>query len=390
MTARKILTRDFILSFFAQVAFSSVFFILIPTIPIYLSRLGATEAGIGVLVGALSVSSLVLRPFIGRALLKTRERDFMIAGSLLFAISSVAYLFATPFWPFLIVRILQGIGLALFATASFTLVVRISPVAHRGQSINYFYLAINVAFALAPSFGIALINHFNFSVLFLVCAGLSLGSLFISLKLKKEETDSLDDRSIKGQPLLSRGALPPAIMSFMGSTIWGAVTAFFPLYAIHHGVSNPGLFFGALAISLISARSFGGKILDLYAREKILLPCIAAQIIAMALLAFSTNLPMFILVAVIWGLGNAFYYPTLVAYAIDLAGPSHGPAIGTYMALSDFGAGMGAVIMGIVLQLSNYTVMFLCLSLTGVLNLFYFLAIVRKKPQNLLSPAGRG
>ena len=379
MATKKIFTRDFILSFFAQVSFSSVFFTLIPTIPIYLSRSGATEARIGVLVGALSVSSLILRPFVGRALLKAREKDFMIAGSLLFAISSAAYLFAKPFWPFLIVRILQGIGLALFATASFTLVARIIPEAHRGQSISYFYLAINIAFALAPSFGMALINHFNFSILFLVCAGLSLGSLFITLKIRRKEMDSPDDRSVKDQPLLSREALPPAIMSFLGSTVWGAMTAFFPLYALHHGVSNPGLFFGALAITLIAGRGPGGKILDLYAREKILLPCMTAQIIAMALLAFSTNLPMFILVAVIWGLGNAFFYPTLVAYALDLAGTSPGPAIGTYMALSDFGAGMGAVIMGIVLQLSNYTIMFLCLSLTGVLNLFYFFYFVKKK-----------
>jgi len=76
----------------------------------------------------------------------------MIAGTLIYAISSAAYLIAKPFWPFLVVRIFQGIGLALFATASFTLVARISPSAHRGQSLSYFYLAINIAFALAPSF----------------------------------------------------------------------------------------------------------------------------------------------------------------------------------------------------------------------------------------------
>ena len=387
---QKILTRDFILSFFAQFAFSSVFFTLIPTIPIYLSRLGSTEAGIGVLIGALSVSSLVLRPLVGRALLKIPERNFMIAGTLLYAFSSIAYLVAKPFWPFLIVRILQGIGLAFFATASFTLISRISPEAHRGQSLGYFYLAINIAFALAPSFGVALMNLFDFPVLFIVCAGLSLGSLFITLKLEKRGIDPLEEQSIQDQPLLSREALPSAIMAFMGSTIWGAVTAFFPLHALNHGVTNPGLFFAALAITLILARGLGGRILDLYNREKVLFPCLIVQIIAMTLLAFSTNLPMFILVAVIWGMGNAFFYPTLVAYTLDLAGSSRGPAIGTYMALSDFGSGMGAVIMGIILQWTNYPIMFFCLALTGVINLLYFYFAVRKKPQGLFSPIEGG
>ena len=390
MATKKILTRDFILSFFAQFAFSSVFFTLIPTIPIYLSRLGSTEAGIGVLIGALSVSSLVLRPLVGRALLKIPERNFMIAGTLLYAFSSIAYLVAKPFWPFLIVRILQGIGLAFFATASFTLISRISPEAHRGQSLGYFYLAINIAFALAPSFGVALMNLFDFPVLFIVCAGLSLGSLFITLKLEKRGIDPLEEQSIQDQPLLSREALPSAIMAFMGSTIWGAVTAFFPLHALNHGVTNPGLFFAALAITLILARGLGGRILDLYNREKVLFPCLIVQIIAMTLLAFSTNLPMFILVAVIWGMGNAFFYPTLVAYTLDRAGSSRGPAIGTYMALSDFGSGMGAVIMGIILQLTNYPIMFFCLALTGVINLLYFYFAVRKKPQGLSSPIEGG
>ena len=379
MATQKIFTRDFVLSFFAQFAFSSVFFILIPTIPIYLSRLGSKEAEIGVLVGVFSVSSLVLRPFVGRALLKIPERSFMIAGALLYAFSSIAYLIAKPFWPLLIVRIFQGIGLALFATASFTLVTRISPEARRGQSIGYFYLAINIAFALAPSFGVAIVNLFDFPILFLVCTGLSLCSLFITLKLEKTKIDSLETQSIRNQPFVSREALPSSIMSFMGSMIWGAVTAFFPLYALGQGVSNPGLFFAALAITLILARSLGGKILDIYAREKVILPCLLAQIIAMSILIFSTTLPMFILVAVIWGMGTAFFYPALVAYVIDLAGPSRGPAIGTYMALSDFGAGMGSVIMGIVLQLTNYPIMFLCLAFTGVINLLYFYFAVRKK-----------
>jgi predicted MFS family arabinose efflux permease len=379
MATQKIFTRDFVLSFFAQFAFSSVFFILIPTIPIYLSRLGSKEAEIGVLVGVFSVSSLVLRPFVGRALLKIPERSFMIAGALLYAFSSIAYLIAKSFWPLLIVRIFQGIGLALFATASFTLVTRISPEARRGQSIGYFYLAINIAFALAPSFGVAIVNLFDFPVLFLVCTGLSLCSLFITLKLERTKIDSLETQSIRNQPFVSREALPSSIMSFMGSMIWGALTAFFPLYALSHGVDNPGLFFAALAITLILARSLGGKILDIYAREKVILPCLLAQIIAMSILIFSTTLPMFILVAVIWGMGTAFFYPALVAYVIDLAGPSRGPAIGTYMALSDFGAGMGSVIMGIILQLTNYPIMFLCLAFTGVINLLYFYFAVRKK-----------
>jgi MFS family permease len=383
MATQKILTRDFVLNFFAQFASSSIFYILIPTLPIYLSRMGAKEAEIGVLVGALSVSSLVLRPLVGRALLRIPERSFMITGALFYASSSIAYLFAPPFWPLLAIRIFQGIGLAFFTTASFTLVANMTPDSNRGQVIGYFYLSINFAFALAPYFGMLIINQLsssiNFKVLFLVCAGLSLCCLFITLKLKKMQGLPLANLSSQKQPFLSREALPPSIIAFLIAITWGALTAFFPLYALSQGVDNPGFFFAAFAITLILARGLGGKIFDLFPREKLILPCLFNLIISMLILAFSKTLPMFILVAVIWGIGSAFLVPSLVAYTIDRAGSSRGPAMATFTALTDLGTGMGAVIMGIILQLTNYPIMFLCLAFTGVINLLYFYFAVRKK-----------
>src|SRR4030066_2309397 len=110
-TIRRIITRDFVLAFFIQFFLAFVFFILVPTLPIYLSKLGANEVEIGVLIGILALSSLVLRPFAGRALLKIPEKNFLIAGALLYDFTSVAYLFAPPFWPFLIVRVFHGVGL---------------------------------------------------------------------------------------------------------------------------------------------------------------------------------------------------------------------------------------------------------------------------------------
>src|SRR4030067_1960764 len=180
---RKILTHDFLLACLAQFTFTFVLHILTPTLPIYLSRLGSNEVEIGVLIGSFSVSSLALRPFIGRALLRIPEKRFMMAGALLFTLASLGYLFAPPFWPFLIVRVLQGIGFGFFQTASFTLVANISSGSRRGQSLSYFTLAMSLSSALGPAIGMFIINHCYFTPLFLACSGLSLCSLFISNKL---------------------------------------------------------------------------------------------------------------------------------------------------------------------------------------------------------------
>jgi MFS family permease len=382
MTISKILSRDFILSFFAQFAFSSVFCILIPAIPIYLLRSGSKEGEIGFLVGILSVSSLILRPFVGKALLSVPERKFMTAGALLYSLSCLAYLIAPPFWPLLIVRVLQGIGLALFSTASFTLLANIIPAANRGRLISLFYLSNNLSFALGPYLGMLLINRFDFPVLFLVCTGLSLCSVYLALKLRKGEIIPLENESLKVYSFLSREALPPSIIAFMLNIIWGTICAFFPLYALNHGVSNPGTFFVFLAITLMLGRLLGGRILDIYERDKVIKPCLALIVVGIAIMPFANSLTVFIFIAIILGTGWAFLYPSLTMHVIERAGLSRGPAMGTFTALADLGAGLGPMIMGFILQRTSYPIMYACLTLTGVINFLYFYYALAKKGKN--------
>lgn len=200
------LTHDFILAFLAQFASSFIFFILIPTLPIYLAELGSAEIETGVLLGVFFFSSLMCRPFVGKALLKTRERKFMVVGSSLYGLASLAYLLAPPFWPFFAVRVFHGMGFGFF--------------------------------------------H------------------------------------------------------------------------------------------------------------------------------------MFILVGVIFGIGNAFLMPSLVAYVLDREGSSAGPAMGTFTAVSDLGLSLGPVIMGMVIHVSGYPAMFLCLACIGAINVlyFYFFVAAKRRP----------
>jgi MFS family permease len=379
MTARKILSREFILCFFAQFAFTSVFHILVPTIPIYLSRSGSTEVEIGILIGALGISSLVLRPIVGKKLSKIREKKFMLAGAVLFAATSIAYLLTPPFWPFLFVRVFQGIGSAFFFTASIAYITHITPEAYRGQSLGYFFLSFNISMAFAPIIGMFLVNQFSFDMLFSVCTALSLCSLWIASKLSQKELNPIDDSPAEAGSSFGLKPLSPILLYFMVHMIFGALMAFFPLHAISHGVVNPGLFFTAYASVMISGRVFGGRIFDTYKREKVILPCIMAFIIAMTLLAFSKSLEMFILVAVIAAAGHAFLVPSLFAYVLDVVGSSHGPAIGWLTAMGDLGLGLGPMIMGVVLRLTNFPTMFLSLAFTGLIGLAYFYLFVRGK-----------
>ncbi len=303
----------------------------------------------------------------------------MVIGSSLYALASIAYLFSPPFWPFFMVRVIHGIGFGFFHTSSFTFIANTAPKAHRGQSLGYFSLSMTFSSALAPAIGMLVINHFNFPILFSLCLGLSFCALLVTNQLAARQTTPLQASSTGIGSFLNPVAIPVSVTNSITLFMWGALAAFFPLYAVDHGVTNPGLFFTTVAIMLLLGRSIGAKILDLYKRENVILPCLVAYIMSMAILAFSETLPMFILVAVIWGIGNAFSMPSLVAYVLDRVSSSTGPAMGTFTAISDLGLSLGPVIMGIIIHVTGYQVMFLCLAFTGIINLIYFHFFVREK-----------
>jgi MFS family permease len=115
----------------------------------------------------------------------------MIIVSCLYVLASSAYLFSPTFWPIFIVRLFHGIGFGFFHTSSFTFIANTALKAHRGQSLGYFSLSMTFASALAPAIGMLLINHFSFTILFLVCLGLSFCALLVTNQLAGKQTAPL-------------------------------------------------------------------------------------------------------------------------------------------------------------------------------------------------------
>jgi predicted MFS family arabinose efflux permease len=377
---RNIMTRDFVLGFFAFFFSLVAYFALYPTLPIFLVRLGSNDREIGALIGILGVSSLVSRFLVGGALTRLSGKSVMMFGALLFALTLIASIVIRPFWPFLTLRFLQGITYACVSTAAFACIISILPSVYRGQGLGYFLLAPSFALATGPSFGMFLVNHYNFTVLFFTCTALSLCSFFFSWKMKGQEAAKPDDTASTHNALFFEWKIiAPAITNSMQFFVWGAFVAFFPLYAIQCGVENPGYFFTANAVMLIAGRILGGKILETYNKERIILTFLLTATVAMIILSFSKTLSMFILVGMLWGTGAAFLTPTFLAYALDYSGSSGGPAVGTYQAFQDLGMTLGPMVMGIIIPFTGYRVMFFYLALICLIDVMYFQFYVRKR-----------
>jgi MFS family permease len=93
------------------------------------------------------------------------------------------------------------------------------------------------------------------------------------------------------------------------------------------------------------------------------------MMVILIILSLSKTVPLFIFVGAVWGIGVAFFVPIVMTYALEYSGSSDGAAVGTYRAIYDFGIGLGPVVMGVIIPLTGYRIMFLCLALICLINL---------------------
>ena len=104
----------------------------------------------------------------------------MLFGALLFAFTFLALMVFRPYWPFFVVRLFQGVAFAFIDTAALAFIINATPLANRARAIGHFLVGPTFSQAVAPPFGMFLINKYSFTVLFLTCAGLSLCAFFFS------------------------------------------------------------------------------------------------------------------------------------------------------------------------------------------------------------------
>lgn len=169
---------------------------------------------------------------------------------------------------------------------------------------------------------------------------------------------------------------------------YGGIITYLPLYAQMQSIPNIGLFFTVYAISVILMRPIAGTLSDRYGRGAVILPGVILAMIGLLTISLPYQLPLLLVAAVIYGLGFGAAYPTLMALTVDLVGPNEkGAAMGTFMSGFDLGIALGSVILGLILQFMDFTIMFLSAALVPFLSIPLVFVHVRKggstMPSNL-------
>ncbi|MCL5958342.1 MAG: MFS transporter [Chloroflexi bacterium] len=383
-------TRNFLLICLTTLISFIGFYLLIPTLPVYVLQIGGHAADVGLVLGSVTITSVAFRPLIGIQSDRRGRRVILLAGLAGSFIAMALYLFATTIPSMVAVRFLQGIAWAASTTTLTTLIADIAPPARRGEAIGYFGVSSNLAMAVGPALGMAIINSQSFTTLFLVCAVLALIAVITGLAVPETRRARNEPAEVHAKPKtssFSSEAISPAIVAFLVTISYGSISAFLPLYAKGFGVDNPGLFFTVFAIVLLLSRPLFGRVSDLYGRGAVLVPGIVLMAAGLVVLALSGTLFALVLVGLLFGLGFGASQPALMALAVDrVDGPNRGTAMGYFTAAFDMGVGAGAIVMGLLVQFVGYSNIFL---IAAVAAIFGLVALVSKERGRVFGRASR-
>ncbi|HLR15526.1 MAG TPA: MFS transporter [Bacillota bacterium] len=370
----KIWTREFVSICFANFFVFLGFQMTLPTLPIFVKEIGGNDQMIGIVVGIFTFSALLFRPYAGHAL-ETRGRGFVyMVGIILFTIAVASYGFMTAIVGLLLMRMLHGVGFGLVSTASGTIASDLIPPSRLGEGMGYFGLSGNLALALGPALGLALVGHISFISLFLICGLLGVISfLFASrIRYKKVEKSPYKTTTMKFD-VFEKAALPPAILLFFITITFGGIASFLPLLTAEKGIAGIELYFVVYALFLMVSRTFSGQIYDRKGHLFVFPPGTVLVFIAMVLLAWLPNSLTLMVAAAFYGTGFGMIQPALQAWAVSSASANRkGMANATFFSFFDLGVGIGAMVFGYIAFTFSYSAIYVASAFSVVLSILLY------------------
>ncbi|MGH2351296.1 MAG: MFS transporter [Chloroflexota bacterium] len=348
------------------------FGIIVPVTPIYARTFGVSEAAIGVVVAVYGLGRFLFSAPVGHAADWFGRKRTIFGGTLLTCAGSLLCGLAGDFTQLLLFRFIAGIGSTTVITGTQIVVADVATRENRGRMMSTYQGFFSFAVGVGPSIGgfVALLAgprapFFVFAVLTLVAGTIALTQLPETggRKLAMPEgpiagvVPAPARWGIIRQLLTNVGFLCVALVTFQAAfTRTGALFSIVPLM----GDERIGLDAAAIGLALTAGNllnlatiTVAGVLVDRYGRKPVIVPSCLLTAGAFLGFAYALDYPMFVLSAVLWGIGSALS-GTSAAYAADQAPPGgNGVTLGMYRMLSDAGYVIGPALLGLVADRSG-------------------------------------
>ena len=399
----RLLSMDFILVMLSAFGINFLGNSFVATMPLYTNLLTGSVAYGGIAVSVYSLTAIFARLAVGVLADKIGRVKLLVAGALLCSATCLALGFTTSIVLLIGIRIISGIGFGMHSTCAYATAGDIVPKKRLAEGVGYFGLANTLTQMIGPAIALAIVSggkvsdyrNLFFTVMF-ICLVSAICSCGITYERKRkksgkqgnyESAESASDEQADTSATLPKTFLgieytafaPGAVIVLVNVSVAGMM-CYVAEFANWRGFSNSGLFFIVSAVGIFISRLFLGRVVDKHGADIVNLPALVFMVIGLALLPLIPSSPALIALAFPIGLCQGAIMPALNSIMFKRCTPARrGTTSATYSSSIDTGYVIGASVLGVVADMTDYGVMFWAAAASCLLALAIYLLLASEK-----------
>ncbi len=380
--------RPYPLSFYLVLAANLFFFTgfqwTFATLPGYVQEIGGNAAAIGLAFGLFSLSAVAARPLVGWLVDRWGRKPVLLVGAAVFALSPACYALLGTLWPFQVIRVFHGAGIAAFTTAYTTLVGDLAPPARRGEAIGLSGITNNLGMLFAPALGVYVVDAWGYAPHFWVSAAIGAVSVVLLLPIVEPDREPVAQTVASTPTLLRVLRQRPVWIASFGITglavAYGAILSFLAPFADDYRLTAAGGYFSTFAVAMMLAQASAGWLSDRLGRRAVAVPGLAVVVVSMVGLALVRSDTGLLLAGAGFGLSWGFARAGLDTAVVDaVTDKARGTAVSVLYTMFDVGVGAGSFGLGIVAQAQGYGAVFYAAAVWAVVALGGYLLWSRRR-----------
>lgn len=343
----KIWNKKFILLFITNLLMMATFYASVPILPIYCQQIGITGSKIGIVLTAMSVTTVLFRPFAGYILDNFNRYHVYLLFLALFCLPFLGFVAFPIYGALVAIRLYMGAVYSVCGSATTTLAGDVLPQNKVGQGVNRFALTISLGMAAGPFIGIQVQNHMSSQASFIVLFALTVVAL-ICVSFCRIKYPKVERKKFVLADAFYKPALPFMLNMIFIMIPFGAVIAYSSIFAQEKGLSAViPYFYICLVAGMLISKFSTQKLIDAGKHKFLVVISLIVLLLTMGSYYIMASAVHLLLAGFLLGLGYGILQPLFQSFVTGTTpAPKRGAANATYLLSYDIGIRIGSFVMG--------------------------------------------
>lgn len=323
----------------------------------------------GLAVGCVNLSSLLIRPMVGQAADRFPKKGMGVLGFGLMGASNLVCATAKNTTMLLVGRLFVGIGFSVISVTLSTWVAASLPKNRVGSGMGIFGMAQAISAAFAPTFGLEIGARLGYRAVF--CSAAIVAFVGVVMITALQSSPQPERKQGGKKQIIAVEVLPIALILPLVTIPNAALSSFLSTFAVEQNIPfSISIYFPVYAVVLFILRLLTNKQMDTIPYRWFVLICAPATSFALIAVVFMRGYSLLILSALLMSIGYGLLNSVSLATSVKMVSSDRqGIASSTYYIGLDMGLLLGPVLSGQVYEGFGSANMFLILAIIPLFSL---------------------